>query len=259
MYCSAEGCEGGLVKPDITFFGESLPARFFQRKYMASEADLIIVMGTSLQVGPFNELPDDVPVTTPRLLINRDRVGSFGYRSDDVIWLDDCDASVRDLAEALGWTQELEEDWIGVVGAEEAEIQKNGVRMCVEDDVARLAERIDHVHIEDELDANQSYSLHEEADTARERSGSSSGIGERLPPEDQDGALDTLSGKEAGQLVDSAKTESADGAANVEGVEEVLVVIDPNALAQPIGSLKVEDVKENEMAPSVLPGQGSSQ
>lgn len=47
----------GLVKPDIVFFGESLPARFFQ--YMAadfSKADLLIVMGTSLTVQPFASL-----------------------------------------------------------------------------------------------------------------------------------------------------------------------------------------------------------
>ena len=45
------------MKPDIVFFGESLPARFFQ--YMAtdfSKADLLIVMGTSLTVQPFASL-----------------------------------------------------------------------------------------------------------------------------------------------------------------------------------------------------------
>ena len=42
---------GGLVKPDIVFFGEQLPARFFECA-MADfpKADLLIVMGTSLQV-----------------------------------------------------------------------------------------------------------------------------------------------------------------------------------------------------------------
>ena len=47
----------GLVKPDIVFFGESLPERFFQ--YMNrdfSQADLLIVMGTSLTVQPFASL-----------------------------------------------------------------------------------------------------------------------------------------------------------------------------------------------------------
>lgn len=45
---------GGLVKPGIVFFGESLPERFHDR---AAEdfpaADLLVVMGTSLVVHPF--------------------------------------------------------------------------------------------------------------------------------------------------------------------------------------------------------------
>lgn len=45
---------GGLVKPDIVFFGENLPERFWERVPLDfSEADLLIVMGTSLVVNPF--------------------------------------------------------------------------------------------------------------------------------------------------------------------------------------------------------------
>lgn len=46
-----------LVKPDIVFFGESLPDRFFQCcQSDLRGADLLIVMGTSLQVQPFASL-----------------------------------------------------------------------------------------------------------------------------------------------------------------------------------------------------------
>ena len=49
----AQSC-GGLVKPDIVFFGESLPERFWERVPLDfSAADLLIVMGTSLMVHPF--------------------------------------------------------------------------------------------------------------------------------------------------------------------------------------------------------------
>lgn len=45
---------GGLVKPDIVFFGEPLPARFHRRRLAdMQQADLLIVMGTSLVVQPF--------------------------------------------------------------------------------------------------------------------------------------------------------------------------------------------------------------
>jgi NAD-dependent SIR2 family protein deacetylase len=39
---------------DITFFGEALPARFHRRRLTdLAQADLLIVMGTSLLVQPF--------------------------------------------------------------------------------------------------------------------------------------------------------------------------------------------------------------
>lgn len=66
---------GGLVKPDIVFFGEPLPARFHRRRLAdMQQADLLIVMGTSLVVQPFASMIDAVPDSTPRLLINMNKV-----------------------------------------------------------------------------------------------------------------------------------------------------------------------------------------
>ncbi|XP_039366905.1 NAD-dependent protein deacetylase sirtuin-2 [Mauremys reevesii] len=116
-----------LVKPDIVFFGESLPPRFFT--LMQSDfqkVDLLIIMGTSLQVQPFASLVSRVPTNTPRLLINKEKTGqsdpfmslmglSTGMDFDsekayrDVAWLGECDAGCTALAELLGWKNELEE------------------------------------------------------------------------------------------------------------------------------------------------------
>ncbi|KAJ1657235.1 hypothetical protein IWQ61_003334 [Dispira simplex] len=111
----------GLVKPDITFFGESLPSRFFQRSVSdLSKCDLLIVMGTSLQVQPFASLIDRVPAEVPRLLINLERCGDTGntrtgfdfsgtrqkYRRD-ALHLGTCDSGCLRLAEYLGWKDEL--------------------------------------------------------------------------------------------------------------------------------------------------------
>lgn len=41
----------GVVKPDITFFGEDLPKRFYFYMRDMLQSDLVIVMGTSLEVG----------------------------------------------------------------------------------------------------------------------------------------------------------------------------------------------------------------
>ncbi|OWK51047.1 NAD-dependent protein deacetylase sirtuin-2 [Lonchura striata] len=120
-----EKCQG-LVKPDIVFFGESLPARFFALLESDFEkVDLLIIMGTSLQVQPFASLISRVPTNTPRLLINKEKTGQgdplmslmgFGgmdFDSDkayrDVAWLGDCDSGCLALAELLGWKEELEE------------------------------------------------------------------------------------------------------------------------------------------------------
>ena len=63
---------GGLVKPDIVFFGEMLPDRFHTLSYLdLSDAQLLICIGTSLEVYPFAGLADNYPYDQPRLLINR--------------------------------------------------------------------------------------------------------------------------------------------------------------------------------------------
>lgn len=75
------------------------------------EADLLIVMGTSLTVHPFASLAQRVDDSCPRVLINLDRVGDFGSRSDDVVLLGKCDDIVRDLCKELGWEDELLKLW----------------------------------------------------------------------------------------------------------------------------------------------------
>jgi NAD-dependent SIR2 family protein deacetylase len=64
-------CTSGVVKPDVIFFGEDLPGRFKELlESDFSECDLLIVMGTSLQVQPFSSLILRVNQTTPRLLVS---------------------------------------------------------------------------------------------------------------------------------------------------------------------------------------------
>ncbi|RMZ22825.1 hypothetical protein D0859_13150 [Hortaea werneckii] len=101
----------GLVKPEIVFFGEQLPAAFFQNRMLPSQADLCIVMGTSLTVQPFASLPQMTREQTPRVLINKERVGGIGSQPDDILLLGDCDDGVRRFAKACGWLEDLEKLW----------------------------------------------------------------------------------------------------------------------------------------------------
>ena len=41
----------GVIKPDIVFFGEMLPSRFHLYESDLPQAGLLIIMGTSLEVG----------------------------------------------------------------------------------------------------------------------------------------------------------------------------------------------------------------
>lgn len=96
-----------------------------------SSCDLLIVIGTSLQVGPFNSLMHRVPATCPRLLINMESVGEVesprglgfdfsGFTGKpggirDVRRLGDADEGILELARLVGWEEDLrrlkENEW----------------------------------------------------------------------------------------------------------------------------------------------------
>jgi len=65
---------GGILKPDIVFFEEMLPRDVFDRaKRAAIECDLMLVVGSSLEVMPVGYLPIIAVETGARLVIvNRD-------------------------------------------------------------------------------------------------------------------------------------------------------------------------------------------
>ena len=95
---------GGNIKPDIVFFGESLPDRFHRLlKQDMVKADLLLVMGTSLQVAPVSMIPDMVHCN--RVLFNRELV--MNIRDGDLFVEGDCDTNVTRLCELLGWKDEL--------------------------------------------------------------------------------------------------------------------------------------------------------
>ncbi|KAI8890086.1 NAD-dependent deacetylase sirtuin-2, partial [Backusella circina FSU 941] len=117
-------CDGGLIKPNITFFGESLPERFHASLDDFDEAELLVVIGTSLQVHPFAGLIDHVKISVPRLLINREPAGvhhsrrsGFDFewehgRKRDALYLGSCDEGIEKLAKLLGWEKDLEKLYV---------------------------------------------------------------------------------------------------------------------------------------------------
>ncbi|XP_008946576.1 PREDICTED: NAD-dependent protein deacetylase sirtuin-3, mitochondrial, partial [Merops nubicus] len=99
----------GVVKPDIVFFGEELPQRFFLHVADFPMADLLFIIGTSLEVDPSAGRAGAVRGSVPRVLINRDLVGPFAWhqRYNDVAQLGDVVSGVQKLVELLDWTEEM--------------------------------------------------------------------------------------------------------------------------------------------------------
>lgn len=94
-------CEDGIVKPDIVFFGEPLPAHFDEAlEADIEEADLLLVIGSSMKVQPVSIIPDLIRPSIPQILINRERLDHHF----DMELLGDADMILGELSQRLGLT-----------------------------------------------------------------------------------------------------------------------------------------------------------
>ncbi|KAH6616975.1 DHS-like NAD/FAD-binding domain-containing protein [Chaetomium tenue] len=92
----------GVMKPDITFFGEPLPDEFSRRltEHDRDRVDLVIVIGTSLKVAPVSEVVPFLPAHVPQIYISRTPVSHVNF---DIDLLGDCDVVVAELCRRAGW------------------------------------------------------------------------------------------------------------------------------------------------------------
>ncbi|GJQ14941.1 hypothetical protein GpartN1_g6732.t1 [Galdieria partita] len=103
-----ENCTG-VVKPDIVFFGEGLPERFFTLSVNDLRvADLLLIIGTSLVVMPVAGLPEMVDDQVPRVLMNKEPSGDIGERPNDLLLLGDCQETISRLSALCGWQDEIQ-------------------------------------------------------------------------------------------------------------------------------------------------------
>lgn len=89
------------------------------------QVDLLFIVGTSLVVGPANQLPMMVSSKCVRVLVNNEKVGEFMFEFNDEdsrdLFIDGkCDDSFLALIDKLGWLKDLEEniDHLAPSGAE---------------------------------------------------------------------------------------------------------------------------------------------
>lgn len=91
-------CPDSVVKPDIVFFGQSLPPIFDASiSRDVEKADLLLVIGSSMKVHPVSSIPDMLPPHVPQILINRERVD----HCFDVELLGDSDTILQTLQELM--------------------------------------------------------------------------------------------------------------------------------------------------------------
>jgi len=95
----------GLIKPDIIFFGELLPKIFFENLKKITEGDLVIVMGTSLQVFPFASLVSGISENVPLVYINRENTN---INRENFLFIEgDIDEQMNTLINEIGWKEKF--------------------------------------------------------------------------------------------------------------------------------------------------------
>lgn len=124
-----------------------LPQKFISAIPSIVDADLLIIIGTSLTVHPFASLAGMADrQSCPRVLINIERVGDLGSRRDDVVLLGKCDDVVRDLCKELGWSEELEKLWAETQRDEDkGEEEKKGEEETDKGDKEAFGKDVEHL------------------------------------------------------------------------------------------------------------------
>ncbi|KAJ4486926.1 DHS-like NAD/FAD-binding domain-containing protein [Lentinula lateritia] len=91
----------GIMKPDITFFGEKLTDDFDRSlEEDRDNVDLLLVIGTSLKVAPVADILSHLPHSVPQILINKTPIRHI---NPDIILLGNADDIVTYICAELGW------------------------------------------------------------------------------------------------------------------------------------------------------------
>jgi NAD-dependent SIR2 family protein deacetylase len=107
------------IKPKVVFYGEYLPQSYFDSFADITKTDCAIIMGTSLEVYPFNRLACNVPNDSWRVLINLVKVSGAFFTTNrlkfDNEYKKDCfiqgytDDVIQKIVDDCGWTNEFNE------------------------------------------------------------------------------------------------------------------------------------------------------
>lgn len=108
------------IKPKCVFYGEPLGFSFYMKFMSIKWADLSFIIGTTLKVYPFANLPYGLPKGSWRVLVNMEmagddeseRDGGFGFDNEmkkDLFLGGKCDETIDKLVKDVGWEDEFNE------------------------------------------------------------------------------------------------------------------------------------------------------
>lgn len=123
------GFPKGLLKPDMTFFGEHVAEMYAPRLDIdKTKVDLLVIIGTSLKVAPVNQMLLKMPSSVPQIWISKERCTREGVKVD-IELLGECDVIVEELCRRAGWTAELNErKWTAEKAKSSKAVDKDGSR-----------------------------------------------------------------------------------------------------------------------------------
>lgn len=92
----------GVMKPDITFFGEPLPHTFEETLIGndSDKCDLLLCIGTSLKVSPVSETVRIIPSNVTQVYISKTAIT---HNEFELTLLGACDDVIEHLVRKLGW------------------------------------------------------------------------------------------------------------------------------------------------------------
>ena len=100
----------GPCKPNVVFYGEGLPKRFFEKLEDSKDIDLIIIMGTSLKVQPFANIPYMTNPYADIIVFNMEKVGRFLFDKlykNDLFIEGKTDENIIKLLKSINWFDEF--------------------------------------------------------------------------------------------------------------------------------------------------------
>ena len=116
MYCSI--CNTP-IKPKVIFYGECLPIGFLLNFFFIYGCDLAFIMGSSLKVSPFNQLPGKLPSGAWRVFINKEMVDDmfnfYDNYSKDLFLEGYTDEIIEKLVKDIGWENDFNNNYENIL------------------------------------------------------------------------------------------------------------------------------------------------